>query len=175
MTQYTPNLNLPYPEAGDAPRGNEQMQAIVEALDANSTPWGYIYANSDFKTDATTGLQTVSMAWGDGFRTSAGGTGSADGGVQIQVAGYYTATAVCRFSLPTPGSFSLGMSGSSGLSTIYGNNYFSNGSGAHTLTNIVKCQAGDIIRMTADGYSQAATIYNRRLFVQWLGTGTSSA
>lgn len=38
MTQYTPNMQIPYPEAGDAPRGNEQMQAIAEAVDATALP-----------------------------------------------------------------------------------------------------------------------------------------
>ncbi|MFJ9125698.1 hypothetical protein ACIRJS_16545 [Streptomyces sp. NPDC102340] len=38
MTQYTPNLNLPYPEAGDAPRGNEQIQALATALDGQAGP-----------------------------------------------------------------------------------------------------------------------------------------
>lgn len=38
MTQYTPNLNLPYPEAGDAPRGNEQIQALATALDNQAGP-----------------------------------------------------------------------------------------------------------------------------------------
>lgn len=37
MTDYTPILNLPYPEASDAPRGWEQIQALAEALDGQTT------------------------------------------------------------------------------------------------------------------------------------------
>jgi hypothetical protein len=46
-TQYTPYLQLPYPQAGDPPRGWEQIQDLAEAVDGQArTTWEALLAGT---------------------------------------------------------------------------------------------------------------------------------
>jgi hypothetical protein len=50
MTQFTPNMSIPYPEASDPPRGWEQMQALATQVDSGSLTWTPIPYASGFTT-----------------------------------------------------------------------------------------------------------------------------
>lgn len=65
MTQVTPNLQLPYPEAGDPPSGDEQMQALAEAIDGQAVPERFndFTMGDGYEPDGVQGAY-YSLAWG---------------------------------------------------------------------------------------------------------------
>lgn len=64
-TQYTPNMALPYPENADVPAGDEQMQALAEAVDAYAAPVRRddLVFSEGYQADPTRGAGYF-LAWG---------------------------------------------------------------------------------------------------------------
>jgi hypothetical protein len=78
MTLYTPNLALPYPEASDAPRGWEQIEALAEALDGATAPTWYDIPLADGMASATG--YTARMCWDNGRVYLSGALNAPNGG-----------------------------------------------------------------------------------------------
>ncbi|MCF2529380.1 hypothetical protein [Yinghuangia soli] len=57
MTKYTPNFRLPYPEPGDQPRGDTQIQALATAAEK---ALGSAYLSASFSGS----FQLLTDAWG---------------------------------------------------------------------------------------------------------------
>lgn len=165
MTQYTPNLQIPYPEAGDAPRGNEQMQAIAETLDAASGIWGFAKLTTEMTTNTTGGFQPLPMVWQAGNRMS--DSGDTNKPLQVEVAGFYEVTVAARYGgVTTVSPFSL----SAGGGDIYGSTtYPGSGTASFTQSQVISYDVGDTFGGNVDGYSKAFRVVQAQVFARWLG------
>lgn len=87
MTQYTPNLNLPYPEAAEMPEGDVQMQALAEAVDGQAGPARQtdIVYSSGYQADGVQGAG-YRVGWGRVWLDGAISTVSGTIGVNAYVA-----------------------------------------------------------------------------------------
>jgi hypothetical protein len=172
MTKYTPNLTLPYPEAGDAPRGNEQIQALAEALDKGPTLWAVCTNAVSFTTNTTTGMETYPITRVAGSPSMA--ADAVNGGVVVPVGGYYLADLTVRWNTPTANSrLSVGMNGSTPFGAMdaaaTGTTY------VQSVSFLCVAAAGSSVFPRVDGFTAAQVVSYGTLAVRFLGPADAAA
>lgn len=171
MTQYTPNLTLPYPEASDAPRGNEQIQALAEALDAGPTLWAACSNAASFTTNTTSGFETYPITKVAGSASMA--ADPTNGGIIVPVGGYYLAQLTLRWNTPTANSrLSVGMNGATPFGSMdaaaTGTTY------VQSVAFLCAAAAGASIYPRVDGFTVAQIVSYGTLAVQFLGPAAAA-